>query len=201
MWKLISVVALMWCSVQANAQIGLQLGHPTALGTGCPTPDSVAAILSPDNASLSVLFSAFQVDAGYTQNGFKQVDRKACSLAVPVLVPEGYQVSIIRTDYRGFNLVPAGGRNRINTEYFWAGIRGPRFTRDFMGPQNADFTTSNGVMVSSLVWSQCGADITLRVNTDIMTMTNRNGDQAMMTVDSADISSALIYSLQWRSCR
>jgi hypothetical protein len=197
------VIALSLIAGVSNAHAdnhGLRLGTPAALGTGCPTPDSVMAIVSPDESTISVLFSQFQAEAGFSSPSGKQLDRKACSLAIPVIVPQGFQVSIISTDYRGFNLVPAGGRNRINTEYFWAGIRGPRFTKDFYGPSSTDFTTSNAVAVSSVVFAPCGASVTLRVNTDITSISNRNGDQTMMTVDSADISSALQYKLAWRSC-
>jgi hypothetical protein len=199
LFKAIAIIATLWCAAQANAQSGLRLGYPTANGTGCPTPDSVAAVLSPGEDAVSVLFSQFQVEAG-RQIGRPQLDRKACSLAIPVQVPQGYQISIIKTDYRGFNLVPSGGRNTINTEYFWAGIRGPRFSKTFLGPSTDGFTTSNSVLVSSQVWSACGASVVLRVNTDIMSVSNRNGEQSMMTVDSADVNSALIYSLQWRRC-
>jgi hypothetical protein len=200
LFKAIAIVAALWCATEANAAIGLRLGEPQARGTGCPTPDSVATVLSPGEDAVSVLFSEFQTEAG-RQIGLPMTSRKACSLAIPVVVPQGYQVSVIQTDYRGFNLVPAGGRNMINTEYFWAGIRGPRYSKTFLGPVVDSFTTSNAVLVSSQVWSACGAQVILRVNTDIMSISNRQGEQSMMTVDSADISSALIYSLQWRRCR
>ena len=64
LFKAIAIIATLWCTAQANAQSGLRLGYPTANGTGCPTPDSVAAILSPGEDAVSVLFSQFQVEAG-----------------------------------------------------------------------------------------------------------------------------------------
>ena len=50
------------------------------------------------------------------------------------------------------------------------------------------------------VWSACGADVNLRVNASMMVRTNRQKDDALATVDSADISSGLVYNLQWKRC-
>jgi hypothetical protein len=128
------------------------------------------------------------------------VDRKACELSVPLEIPQGYSATVIQTDFRGFNLVSRGGMNRLNTEYFWAGARGPSYSNMYRGPQNEDYFATNGVVASGVVWTPCGMSTNLRIRATIMTQTNRNLDQSMITVDSADISSGLIYHIQWRRC-
>ena len=181
----------------AFAQQGITLGIPGYAGTGC-TANSVSAVLSPDATQLSVLFDSFNLEAGGTSG--KTIDRKNCSVAIPVNVPQGYQVSLVSIDYRGFNALPGGATSRFSSEYFFAGSRGPTFQRIFNGPMNQDYTLNNSLIVSSLVWSSCGAQTILRSNISMQTMTNSRRDQAISSIDSMDVDSGLIYSLQWRRC-
>lgn len=185
-------------SLSAQAQGGLRLGQPAYGGTGCPG-GTASVTLSPDETALSILFDAYLAEAGGVTG--KSVDRKSCNISVPVQVPNGYSVAIFQVDYRGFNLIPAAGAyTRMDTEYFWAGARGPRFARVYSGPMTDNFTLSDGLVAQTMVWTPCGASVNLRVNSSVMAQTNRRQDQTMITVDSADLSSGLVYHLQWRRC-
>lgn len=192
----LSLTTLLTGAVHAQSKI--VLGQPAYGGTGCPA-GTASVTLSPAQDALSILFDQFVTEAGSTTG--KRVDRKSCNLSIPVQVPQGYSLSVIQTDYRGFNLIPAyGAYNRLDTEYFWAGIRGPRFSRVYSGPMNENYTQSNGILASALVWTPCGASVTLRVNSSIMSQANAQMEETMMTVDSADITAGLIYHIQWRRC-
>lgn len=188
--------ALLILTAQAQAN-QLRLGDPAYGGTGCPA-GTASATVSPDQQSLSILFDNYVTEAGFTTG--RQVDRKSCNITVPVHVPQGYSVAVFQVDYRGFNALPNGARSRFNAEYFWAGSQGPRISRNFIGPINQDFTLTNNLLASTLVWTPCGASVNLRVNTSLMTNTNTAFEQALSSVDSADISSGLIYHIQWRRC-
>jgi hypothetical protein len=126
--------------------------------------------------------------------------RKSCNISIPVHVPQGLSVSIVTVDYRGFVSVPRGGMARLSTEYFFAGSRGPRFNKMFRGGFEDDYNVGDQIGVVGLVWTPCGADTNLRVNTSMLARTNRYQDDVLATVDSADISSGLVYHLQWRRC-
>jgi hypothetical protein len=185
-------------SLAVQAQNGLRLGQPAYGGTGCPA-GTASVNISPDESSLSILFDAFAAEAGRTTG--RQLDRKSCNISIPVEVPSGYSVAIFQVDYRGFNLIPGNGAyTRLDTEYFWAGSRGPRFARMYSGPRTDNYTQSDGLLAQTLVWTPCGASVNLRVNSSIMAQSNRQMEQTMMTVDSADITSGLVYHLQWRRC-
>ncbi len=182
----------------AQAQAGLKLGQPAYGGTGCPA-GSASVTLSPDETALSILFDSYLAEAGSATG--RTVDRKSCNISIPVQVPSGYSVSIFQVDYRGFNLIPAAGAyTRMDTEYFWAGSRGPRFARVYSGPTADNYTLSDGLVAQTMVWTPCGASVNLRVNSSIMAQTNRQQQQTMITVDSADLTSGLVYHLQWRRC-
>lgn len=195
---MIAVLATVATVSQAEAQSGLRLGEPSYGGTGCPA-GSASVTLSPGQDAISILFDNFVAEAGNTTG--RRLDRKACSISIPVQVPSGYSVAVFQTDYRGFNLIPAAGAyTQLDTEYFWAGIRGPKFSRRYSGPQADNYTQSNGVIATALTWTPCGASVNLRVNSSILAMSNGMMSQTMMTVDSADITSGLLYHLQWRRC-
>lgn len=196
MWSLAILSA--FAATSAMAQSGISLGNPSYGGTGCPA-GSASVTLSPDATALSMLFDSYTAEAGGTTG--RVIDRKSCNIAVPVNVPGGFSVSVISVDYRGFNAVPAGGRNTFNVEYFFAGATGPRFQKVFAGPQNSDYLLTNTLIASALVWSPCGAQVNLRTNSSIQAQTNNFGQQALMTVDSVDITAGIIYKLQWRQCR
>jgi len=175
----------------------IRLGQPAYGGNGCPQ-GSANAVLSPDQKTLSILFDQYSAEAGNTTG--KQVDRKSCNLAIPVHVPQGYSISLFQVDYRGTNILPVGGQSRLTVDYFFAGQRGPHYQKSFYGRLNEDYLVRNSLTGESLVWSDCGAETNLRVNSSMMVQTNRSYDQATATVDSADIKSGLIYHIQWRRC-
>ena len=196
--KTASLVAMMACTLSSFAWAdGISLGNPIYGGTGCPQ-GTASAILSPDNTVLTVLFDQYQVEAGRS-NG-KSFDRASCNLAIPVHVPQGYSVSLLQVDYRGTNILPAGAQSRLTAEYFFAGSQGPTLSKTFRGPLNQDYDFGNTLVATAVVWSQCGADVNLRANTSVMVMTNRNDEDALTTVDSADVKASIIYKLQWRRC-
>lgn len=173
----------------------IYLGEAGYGGNGCPS-GSASVTLSPDAKALSILFDQYSAEAG---NG-RSIDRKSCNIAIPVHVPQGMSVSIIEVDYRGYVSAPAGGSASFRTEYFFAGSRGPTFSKNFTGPYDDEYTLKSNLGLSSVVWSACGADVNLRVNTSMVAKTNRRMDTTLATVDSADFKAGLIYHLQWRRC-
>lgn len=190
-------IALSALSLTAHAQ-ELRLGQPAYGGTGCPS-GTASVTVSPDQSALSILFDSYITESGSATG--RAVDRKSCNISIPVSVPSGYSVAVFQVDYRGYNLVPRGGMAKFDAEYFWAGARGPRVSRTYTGPTNDNFSISDSLVATTMVWSPCGADVILRTNTSLMSKSNSRGDQAMSMVDSADITSGLVYRLQYRRCR
>ncbi len=198
MKKILAIAALLIGSSFAGAAYAddIALGEPGYGGTGCPD-GSASVTLSPDAKSLSILFDEYYVEAGGSTN--KRLDRKSCNIAIPVHVPQGLSVSILTIDYRGYNSLPAGARSVFNVEYFFAGQRGPRFSKTFHGELDKDYLITNKLQASALVWSACGADVNLRTNSSIRVQTRQN-KEALATVDSEDINAAIKYQLQWKRC-
>lgn len=197
MKKIVLTVGLLMGS-SAFAQTGVQLGTPAFGGNGCPAGTASASI-SNDGRAVSILFDQYVVEAGRPTN--RRLDRKSCNVSVPVHVPNGYSVAVFKVDYRGFNALPRGASSQFNVEYFFAGSRGPRYTRDFRGPLEDEYMITNNLVASSLVWSACGEQVILRANSSMRATTNARNDQTLATVDSADVQAGLVYHLQFRRCR
>lgn len=196
MKRLILICSLL---VSAAAQADdIALGEPAYGGNGCPA-GTASAVLSPDSKTLSVLFDEYIAEAGDSVG--KSIDRKSCNLAIPVHVPQGYSVSILKVDYRGFVSVPRGGTALFTAEYFLAGSRGPRTSKMFRGAIDDEYLIQDNLLATAVVWSSCGADVNLRINSSMMARTNRSGDDVLATVDSTDVDSKMVYHLQWKRCR
>jgi len=180
----------------AFASGDISLGEPGYGGTGCPD-GTVSVTLSPDQKSLSLLFDQYQVAVG-GETG-KSFDRKSCNIAIPVHVPQGLSVSILKIDFRGFNHLPQSATSQFNVEYFFAGTRGPAFQRKFHGFLDDDYLINNELEAKAIVWSGCGADVNLRTNSSMKVQTVSN-KEAMASIDSEDVKAAIVYQLQWRAC-
>jgi len=181
-----------------NAQSVLQLGYPSHAGNGCPV-GTASASLAPDGSALTLLFDQYVAQAGGLTG--LSMDRKTCNISIPVLVPEGYSVSILTVDYRGFVSIPYGGSGRFSAEYFFAGTRGPIAARNFSSGSEGDYTITNNLGIQAMVWSPCGADVNLRVNTNMLVRTNRMMEDALAVVDSADFQTGIVFHLKYQRCR
>src|SRR3954467_5616314 len=90
------IFALLLATTQVQAD-DIRLGQPAYGGTGCPG-GSASVALSPDQQAISILFDQYVAQAG----GSVAFDRKNCNIAIPIHVPQGFSVSVLAIDYRGF---------------------------------------------------------------------------------------------------
>jgi Domain of unknown function (DUF4360) len=155
-------------------------------GSGCPG-GSANVTVSPDGQELSILFDKF-----IALGNKPSESRKSCNLSIPIKVPQGYQISLYDADYRGYVAPKTSGR--LRAEYFFAGQRGPIFSRTFTGER--EYNVRDSLATVADVWSRCGDSLNMRVNAN---MTARG--QGMATVDSFDLAHrGLIYHIKYRSC-
>lgn len=174
----------------------ISLGVPSYGGNGCPA-GTASATLGTDGKTLSILFDQFLVEAGGAN---PSLSRKTCNVTIPVRVPSGYSVSVLRVDYRGYVSLPAAAEARLSAEYFFAGSNAVRLEKIFKGRTDTDYTFTNNLGIEAVVWTPCGASPNLRVNAAMLVKSNRFGDEALATVDSADFKAGIIYQLQWKRC-
>lgn len=177
---------------------GITIENVGYAGNGCPA-GSASVVLAPDKKSVSVLFDDYIAEAGGA--GQRTFDRKKCDLAFGLKVPEGISVSLIDADYRGFTNLPFGAQASFTRDYFFAGTRGPSLDANWRGPRSDDFNIKDRLDVYTNVWSACGASVILRSKT-ATTVRTRRGQEAMMMLDSADLTAKTVYryNFNYRQC-
>ena len=169
---------------------GASIGALGVGGTGCPA-GTVRAAVSSD--SLSLRFSAYRASAG----GARSFDRKACGISIPLHVPAGQSVAIIGVTYKGSNNLPAGASARLESELFFAGGQGPKASRTIDGPARGIFSASTAAVAT--VWSACGADVNLRIQSSLLVKTAK-GAMASTSIRSQDVNAGLVYQLKFKRC-
>ena len=186
-------------SAQAHPPlIGVTLTDVGYGGNGCPA-GSASVTLAADKKSVSMLFDDYTAEAGAP--GERTRSRKKCDIAFSLKVPNGISVSMVDADYRGFLDLPHGAKARFTRDYFFAGTRGPRLRANWRGQMDDDFLIKDRLGVFAQTWSACGADVILRSKTAAYVSTRR-GREAMMTVDSVDLTTKTIfqYNFRYRAC-
>ncbi|MEZ2225833.1 MULTISPECIES: DUF4360 domain-containing protein [unclassified Microcoleus] len=186
--KLLLATTLMSASISsALAQEKVEILGASYGGSGCPDR-SASVSVSPDGQELTILFDKF-----VAQGNISAEKRKSCNLSIPIKVPQGFQISLYDADYRGY-IAPKTSAN-LRAEYFFAGSRGPIFSRNFNGETNYNVRDSLATVAD--VWSRCGDSINMRVNA---AMTASGAGTA--TVDSFDLAHrGLVYHIKYRTCR
>ncbi len=154
---------------------------PAIAGSGCPAGTTDFAI-TPDGQTLTILFDAFSADPGNV----------TCNIAVPVHVPNGFQVSLMTADYRGF----VEGSAELRRSYFFAGATGPSLVTPLSSSSGKEYTQRDNLVTMSESFAKCGQDVNLRINSRIRTKTNSSS----ISVDSLDLNNGMIFQLQYRKC-
>jgi hypothetical protein len=169
-------------------------------GTGCPA-GSVAQSVSPDAHQFTLLFDSFVASAGpgvaITES------RKNCQVNVQLHVPQGWSYSITTVDYRGYvSLDPYVTGVQQSTYYFAGYLNQATASTTFTGQLDQDYLNRDTLAMQNLVWSPCGAQRNLNINTSVRVNNRFNpGGQGLLTVDSLDGQVAQIYHLQWQQCQ
>jgi len=173
-------------------------------GNGCPQ-GSVSTLLSPDKSVVTFGFDSFQAVLG---NGASPNDKqKNCQLHLGLHYPQGFQVSVMSATYHGYvRLDPGVNANFISTYYFSQNAgRSGNFRTVLGGPEYVNgktYTKQDQLTTSSLVWSPCGADGILNVNSRIALTAppNNRGASGEVSNDDATLKFENKLYLQWRRC-
>ena len=199
--KTLAAALLMTASASAFAQgpnpSEISINSISFAGTGCPA-GTVAGNIAPDAKAFTLLFDSYVAEAGPGVS--LSEGRKACQLNVDLHIPQGWSYTLFTLDTRGFlNLEPGTSAVQSNKYYFQGSLSGPTLSSQYIGPRVGDYTNRDNIGVAALVWSPCGLNRALNVQTSVRVAAG-GGRRAMATVDSIDGEFKLIYGVQWRRC-
>lgn len=166
-------------------------------GTGCPA-GTVAGNISEDLHAFTLLYDSFVTEAG---PGIPlSSSRKACQAIIDIHIPQGWQMTLFSLDTRGYLGLDDSASAVIQTKYYFQGsLSGPTLADSYFGPYYEDYIKHDEVLVSSLVWSPCGVNRALNVNTSARVSAFAGG-QALATVDSSDGEFRQLWGIRWRRC-
>jgi hypothetical protein len=87
-------------------------------GSGCAA-GTVAGALSSDLTTITLLYGSFIAQAG---PGLPPTDaRSNCQLNVQLELPQGWQFSVFKADYRGYAFIEAGDSGVVKATYYFSG--------------------------------------------------------------------------------
>ncbi|MCK5917976.1 MAG: DUF4360 domain-containing protein [Cocleimonas sp.] len=168
-------------SVAAPSNNIVHFKAPAMGGNGCPS-GTTSHVITPDGTTLSILFDSYAAEPG----------NKSCNIAIPVHVPNGFQVSTLKADFRGF----VEGRAELRRSYFFAGQAGPSKRTNLSSGGGREYLERDNLLLISNNWSPCGKDVNMRINSRIRTKNSRS----LISVDSLDIKTGMIFKIQYRRC-
>ena len=203
--RIFKFIAPMLILVSANLA---KAAHPewvriegyTYAGTGCPA-GSVSDNLSIDGQALTLLFDSFVASVGPGVPFSEK--RKNCAVTVKLRFPQGWSYSLYTVDYRGYVDLQQGTNGAQTVRYWFSGDgRTGQATTPFYGPRTGDYTIRDRMFFNQNIWSPCGAQRDLVINSAVKVDNSRAPfASAMLTEDAQDHSVKQIYGIQWQRCR
>jgi len=170
----------------------------TTGGPGCIDPGTVSTIISSDRTSFLVIFD----DMVLNNPSGPSVKNINCAAGVKLHIPNGWQFSVATIDTRGYAYLPPGIRGRQTSQYFFAGNPlGTVYHSTLVGPYDDNYSFTDAVPFSSVVWSPCGGTAIFAVNTslNLNAVANPKGT-AILNTETLDGSFRKIIHWQWQPC-
>lgn len=167
-------------------------------GSGCPA-GSVASNVSADLKAFTLLFDNYvaQVGPGIPLGE----SRKNCQIAVDLDFPAGWSYTVMTVDYRGYGSLESGVRGEEASAYYFQGSSATgRLTTALIGPTARDYQIRDTLGISAFVWSPCGLQRALNINSQVRLTSSNPSARGLMTVDSIDGQLVHTYGIVWRRC-
>jgi len=180
----------------SNSEV--QFGSVAFAGSGCPA-GSVSGQLSTDLTTITLLYSKFIAQSG---SGLSATEnRKNCQLNVKIKYPSGWQFSVFKADYRGYAALKSGDTGTCKATYYFSGdSQQVSSTLTIRGPYDDNYQKTDQFGVTSTVWSPCGVEGLLNINSEVRISAAQSSNSNLLTVDSTDLSFKQIHHLQWQKC-
>lgn len=164
----------------------VQLGEATYSGHACPI-GALTIDLGQEKRSAKIEFNSLLAQAGApAQKGY---DLQECDIQFPVQVPAGYRVAIAPVNYSMSVSLPYGTMTQLHLNYYFQytyGISQQNFQFRWWGEQVKDYGFSYPKKESAPFWSNCGEDMTIRMNINLMAQTNRFNHEARISLNKLE---------------
>ena len=168
-------------------------------GSGCPA-GSVAENLSDDYTAFTLLFDDYIAEIGPGVS--RRENHKNCQINIDLSFPQGWSFTVADVDYRGYVSLDRGVTATQQSRYYFQGSRASATLRsNYHGAIDEDYEIRDTLGLSALVWSPCGANRSLNINSQIRLRTRNRRATGLITLDSVDGQLTHVYGIKWRRCR
>ena len=165
-------------------------------GSGCPA-GTARATMAPDNTGFHIYYSDFVARDG--SGAAPTAYRKNCQIAVQVHVPQGYTYAVASAEYRGTTNLAAGSTALLRSNYYFQGNSGNNVVdTTFAGPRVGGWRVVDSTEVNELVYSPCGKDINLNVNTELRVDSASAPSSISLRSSDGDVETLVHFS--WLTC-
>ena len=174
---------------------------PGVVVTATCAGGTYSAVNSPDGTTLSILFDNFVITTALGAAG--RVERKSCSIQVPLNLPEGYSLGVYKVDYRGFSRLSDKQEANLSFDYaLGARDKTRTYRRKIQGASDGEFVFSETIGAGLMKRAGCGEAAVLNVVAALELQTTRQPGEAMVALDSIDGApkGGLIYHLDLKKC-
>jgi hypothetical protein len=170
-------------------------------GSGCPQ-GSVGQFISADATTVTLIFDKYI--ANLNKNVDSSAYRRNCQINFDLLYPGGFQYSVFSAEYRGYAQLTKYVTGQVKSTYYFSGSSTQASdTATFTGPIDGDYKKLDKIDQASTVWSPCGAEGALNINSQIRLSSSVAASDTVfgsLTTDSIDAKFTQILSLQWQTC-
>ncbi|MBF0298185.1 MAG: DUF4360 domain-containing protein [Oligoflexia bacterium] len=170
-------------------------GTPQAAGTACPG-GVINYEYFAEEGRLVLSLEGYMAMAGGSSG--KRLDRKTCNIAIPVSMPKKVSIGLAVKPLNGWAQLPLAASAKARAEAFFAGTTGVVVERDFTSVIDSNYFDSGWDTFdeeNSTIWSPCGVNSNLRLNTSLLVKTNSALEEAI-----AEFGPSIDLEIKFRSC-
>jgi hypothetical protein len=165
-------------------------------GSGC-APGTASVSADANRTGFRVRYHDFIAEAGGSAATTDR--RKNCQMSILVTVPAGWTFAIASVNYRGRARLLSGASGLHRTTYYWQGeSRSDSTEQEFTGPFSGFWSTQDVAPV--LVYSDCGAERILNVNTELRVDAGTSTGRSSMSMRTAEGDVDTLFNIQWAQC-
>lgn len=186
----------------ADAPNHVRLRSLSYAGSACPA-GSVSARISAGRDAFDIIADGFVAEVG---PGVPfSAKRKNCQLIIDLDYPSGWSYAVHSFEHRGYASLDRGVKATLQASLYFQGQASTATAKTVLtGPLDRDFVVRDSLGANAQVWSPCGAQRALNINSQIVLSNSANTRGfGLVTIDTgADAPSGLgkLY-ITWKRCR
>jgi hypothetical protein len=180
-----------------SAPPSFKVGKVAYGGSGCPQ-GSIDVDISSDGRILPITFGK-EFTATVGSGSDPAASRKNCQLNIPITFSPGFQYTVYSADYTGYADLDAGVKGSVQSNYYFSGEqKSASATLTINGPFTGRYQKHDDVALA--VWSPCGSQGLLNVNTDVALTPLGAANSGLLTADKASAKFTHSVYIKWQQC-